>query len=178
MKIIFLYFCSISSFIFINLETNIYGQNIFVNNNNISDKDNNSLLNQKEEKLTDEAKILQELNILINNITIKYENKLLNLTNKINKILNYSLDKQNEIIQRANSEKQIINKMMSEINLLKEKYNRNKNITYILIIIIIIIFLFFSIMDYLSNNYNPGYALSGYHKANEGQKNNNQLSID
>ena len=178
MKIIFLYFYLISSFIYISLEENIFRKNKFDNNNSISERNNDLLLSQKEEKLNDETKILQEMNVFVNSITKKYENKLFNLTNKINNILNSSLEKQNEIIQRVNSENQVINKMLNEIKLLKEKYNRSRKHTYILIIIIIILFLFFSFMGYLTNNYNQGYAISGYHKANEGHKSNNQLSID
>ena len=164
-------------FIISSLEENLYNNNKYRVKkgrylNSLSKKEETSKSNQN-----DELKILNEINSLINNITTKYENELLNLTLKINNIINTSLDTQNEIIKRAESEKLMINRMVNDIKLLKEKYKKNMNHTYIMGGIIVLTFLMFCIIDCLKKDNSQTLVSSGYNKAIEGQSNNNQISI-
>ena len=168
-----LLFCYIVS----SLEANLNNKNKYTIKkgtflNSLSKKEENNKSNQY-----DEQKILSEIDSLVNNITTKYENELLNLTLKINNIINTSLDTQNEIINRAESEKIMINRMLNDIKLLKEKYKQNMNHTYIMGGIIIIVFLLFCIIDFLKKDNRPTIAPSGYNKAIEEQNSNNQISI-
>ena len=167
-----LLFCFIVSSLEENLNNNKYiiKKGGFLNS--LSKKEENNKSNQY-----DEQKILSEIDLLVNNITTKYENELLNLTLKINNIINSSLDTQNEIIKRADSEKIMINKMLNDIKLLKEKYRKNIKHTYIMGGIIIITFLLFCIIDFLKKDNHQTIVPSGYNKAIEEQNNNNQISI-
>ena len=168
-----LLFCFIVS----SIEENLNNKNKYLIKkkryfNSLSKKEENNKSNQY-----DEQKILSEIDSLVNNITTKYENELLNLTLKINNIINTSLDTQNEIIKRADSEKIMINKMLNDIKLLKEKYRKNIKHTYIMGGIIIITFLLFCIIDFLKKDNHQTIVPSGYNKAIEEQNNNNQISI-
>ena len=165
------------SFIVSSLAGNLNNKNI----NIFKKRRYSNSLSRKEEKKQnsqyDEIKVLNEIDSLINNITGKYENELLNLTLKINNIINSSLDTQNEIIKRAESEKIIINSMLNDIKLLKQKYKQNMFHTYILGGIIIITFLLFCIIDYLKKDNIQTIGSSGYKKAIEEQNTSNQISI-
>ena len=177
MIVYYLNFILFYSFIVSSLAGNLNNKNI-----NIFKKRrySNSLSRKEEKKQSiqyDEIKVLNEIDSLINNITGKYENELLNLTLKINNIINSSLDTQNEIIKRAESEKIIINSMLNDIKLLKQKYKQNMFHTYILGGIIIITFLLFCIIDYLKKDNIQTIGSSGYKKAIEEQNTSNQISI-
>ena len=167
-----LIFCFIAS----SLESNLNNKYKYIVKkgrylNSLSKKEESNKSNQIED-----SQILSEINSLINNITTKYENELLNLTVKINNIINTSLETQNEIINRAESEKIMIKRMLNDIKLLKEKYKQNMNHTYIMGGIIIITFILFCIIDFLKKD-NRQATFSGYNKAIEGQNSNNQISI-
>ena len=179
MIVYYLNFILFYSFIVSSLAGNLNNKNI-----NIFKKrrySNSNSLSRKEEKKQnsqyDEIKVLNEIDSLINNITGKYENELLNLTLKINNIINSSLDTQNEIIKRTESEKIIINSMLNDIKLLKQKYKQNMFHTYILGGIIIVTFLLFCIIDYLKKDNIQTIGSSGYKKATEEQNTSNQISI-
>ena len=177
MIVYYLNFILFYSFIVSSLAANLNNKNI----NIFKKRRYSNSLSRKEEKKQnsqyDEIKVLNEIDSLINNITGKYENELLNLTLKINNIINSSLDTQNEIIKRAESEKIIINSMLNDIKLLKQKYKQNMFHTYILGGIIIITFLLFCIIDYLKKDNIQTIGSSGYKKAIEEQNTSNQISI-
>ena len=143
MKIKFLFYLFFYSFINFNLEEN---QN---KKENLKKNIINSLSKKQEKIQFDENKILYEIDSLVNNITEKYEKELINLTARINNIINSSLETQNEIIQRTNSEKVMLNNMLNDIKLLKERYKQNITHTYIMGFIILIVFLIFCILDFL-----------------------------
>ena len=177
MIVYYLNFILFYSFIVSSLAANLNNKNI----NIFKKRRYSNSLSRKEEKKQnnqyDEIKVLNEIDSLINNITGKYENELLNLTLKINNIINSSLDTQNEIIKRTESEKIIINSMLNDIKLLKQKYKQNMFHTYILGGIIIITFLLFCIIDYLKKDNIQTIGSSGYKKAIEEQNTSNQISI-
>ena len=170
MKIKFLFYLFFYSFIHYSLEEN---QN---KKENLKKNIINSLSKKQEKIQFDENKILYEIDSLVNNITEKYEKELINLTARINNIINSSLETQNEIIQRTNSEKVMLNNMLNDIKLLKERYKQNITHTYIMGFIILIVFLIFCILDFLKKKYQ--FAPSGYRKAVEEQNSNNQISIE
>ena len=172
----------LNSFILISEEVKLYSKIKFQDKKYYKNK-NHIMLSRKEEKNNtqettkiDERRIYKEIDLLVNNISEKYENEIFNLTLKIDNIINASLGAQNEIIQKSKSEKIMINKMLNDIKLLKEKYNQNIIHTYILCGIIIALLLFFCVIDFLKKG-NSSFIPSGYHKTIEDQNNNNQITI-
>ena len=170
MKIKFLFYLLFYSFIHYSLEED---QN---KKENLKKNFINSLSKKQENIQFDENKILNEIDSLVNNITEKYEKELINLTSRINNIINSSLETQNEIIQRTNSEKVMLNNMLNDIKLLKERYKQNITHTYIMGFIILIVFLIFCILDFIKKKYQL--VPSGYRKAVDEQNSSNQISIE
>ena len=164
----------------ISIETNLQKIKSEKQYNLNINKRNHITLSRKEENSTkeiDEKAIIHLINSFVNNITLKYEKELLNLTNKINNIINSSLESQNEMIEKVKKEKKAINNMLYEIKLLKTKYKENKKHTYILSGIVFVIFLLFCFIDVLKRGNYQGNVPSGYHKTEDSQNINNQLSI-
>ena len=169
----------LSFLIHISIEANLQKINSQKRYNISKNKRSYLKLSRKEEnnnKEIDEITIIQLLNSFVNNITTKYEKELLNLNKKINNIINSSLESQNEMIEKVKNERKVINNLLNEITLLKIRYKENQKYTYILIGIVFVIFLIFYFIDFLKRDNFKG-SPSGYHKADDGQNNNNQISI-
>ena len=184
MNIFSLNFLFLSILIHISKESNLDKINLGKKYNIKTNKEYNLTLSIKEEKYDNKDKEIDE-NVIVNlvesyltNLTIKYENELQNLNNKINNIINSSLISQNEMIQKVKNEKKEIKNMQTEIQLLNERYKQNMMHTYILSGVIFSIFLVFCFIDILKINNNQGNGPSEYHKAVDDQNISNQLSID
>ena len=190
MKTSIIYYILLFSNIYNSLENTIKYLNKFgkknnnkkvsFNNKNYWKKDLNFLSKKEERNILaniNEEKIIKEIDLIIKNITKNYENEIFNLSEKINYIINSTLDTQNATNQREESEKKEIDNLLTEINLLKENYKKNMNYTYILCGIIFIIFIFFFILDLLKKSSQQVPAFSGYEKAIDSKNTNNQLSI-
>ena len=89
-------------------------------------------LSRKEEHL------LSEIDSLLNNMTKTYENRLSNISERINQLLDFK-----EMINKKQEDKQIINGIIDNIKLLKKEYRRNMNFTYMLFGLFLCIILFF-----------------------------------
>ena len=183
MKLNFLLYFLLSFFIYLTSEESAINKNDIklinsIKNKNLKKSIFKTFLSRKEEKKisNDDNKTLNEIDFLINNITEKFENQIYNLTIKINKMINSSLEAQNELIKKTRDEKILINGLLDDIKLLKERNKRNIEFTYIIGIIIFIIFFIFCIFDYLKK-YRTTSSPSGYQKALEEQKTINQLDI-
>ena len=141
-----------------------------IKNQNIGIKDINDFkdLNKKEEY------DLNEVDSLLNNMTEIYENRLSNLSETINQLLDFK-----EMINRKQEENQIINGMINEIKLLKKEYKRNFNLTFILFGLFICINIIFAIYDCINKNKIKATS-NGYRRAYEEQyyNQNNQISIE
>ena len=190
MKTSIIYYILLFSNIYNSLENTIKYLNKFgkknnnkkvsFNNKDYWKKDLNFLSKKEERNILaniNEEKIIKEIDLIIKNITKNYENEIFNLSEKINYIINSTLDTQNATNQREESEKKEIDNLLTEINLLKENYKKNMNYTYILCGIIFIIFIFFFILDLLKKGSQQVPAFSGYEKAIDSKNTNNQLSI-
>ena len=190
MKTSIIYYILLFSNIYNSLENTIKYLNKFgkknnnkkvsFNNKDYWKKDLNFLSKKEERNILaniNEEKIIKEIDLIIKNITKNYENEIFNLSEKINYIINSTLDTQNATNQREESEKKEIDNLLTEINLLKENYKKNMNYTYILCGIIFIIFIFFFILDLLKKSSQQVPAFSGYEKAIDSKNTNNQLSI-
>ena len=126
---------------------------------------NNKGLSRKEELL------LNEIDLLLTNMTEIYENRLSNLSEKINQLLDFK-----ELINRKQEDKQIINGMIKDLKLLKKEYTRNLNFTFMLFGLFLFINIIFSIYDYINKrNKKPNHQ--GYHKTTE-EQDFNQISIE
>ena len=123
-------------------------------------------LSRKEEHL------INEIDSLLNNMTETYENRLSNLSERINKLIDFR-----EMINRKQEDKQIINGMINDIKLLKKEYKRNMNFTYMLFGVFLCIIIFFSFSGRISKN-NFKRIPYGYRGAIEGQNITNQISIE
>ena len=188
MKAFILYYILIFSIIYNSLENKKINRSkfkknnnkkvYFNNKNNILGKDLKLLSKKEETKIYDEVKILNEIDSMVKKITKTYESDLFNLTQRINSIISSTLNTQNEINKKAESEKITIENMLNEMRLLKEDYKKNMNYTYILCGIIFLIFIIFCFIDYLRKDNQPIPIPSGYHKTIEEQNVNNQLSIE
>ena len=191
MKLNFLLYFLLSFFIYLTSEENAINRNNIkiintIKNKNLKQSIFNTFLSRKEEKnisnddnnktYDDNNKTLIEIDSLINNITEKFENQIYNLTIKINKMINSSLEAQNELIKKTRDEKILINGLLDDIKLLKERNKQNMKFTFIICIVIFIIFFIFCIFDYLRRQKTIS-SLAGYQKAREEQKTNIQLDI-
>ena len=183
MKLNFIFYFLLCSFFYFSFEENTNNISYIkiinaIKNKNLKKILNNALLSRKEEKnaTIDENQLINEIDSLVNNIAEKFENQIYNLTIKINKIINSSLQTQNDIIKRTRDEKNMINELLKDIKLLKEKNRQNMQYTYIIGIIIFIIFFIFCIFDYLKK-YKTQSLPIGYRKTQDGIKVNNQLDI-
>ncbi len=123
-------------------------------------------LSRKEEHL------LSEIDSLLNNMTKTYENRLSNISERINQLLDFK-----EMINKKQEDKQIINGIIDNIKLLKKEYRRNMNFTYMLFGLFLCIILFFSSLGRISKRKSKRIPL-GYRGAIEGQNINNQISIE
>ena len=123
-------------------------------------------LSRKEEHL------LSEIDSLLNNMTKTYENRLSNISERINQLLDFK-----EMINKKQEDKQIINGIIDNIKLLKKEYRRNMNFTYMLFGLFLCIILFFTSLGRISKRKSKRIPL-GYRGAIEGQNINNQISIE
>ena len=123
-------------------------------------------LSRKEEHL------LSEIDSLLNNMTKTYENRLSNISERINQLLDFK-----EMINKKQEDKQIINGIIDNIKLLKKEYRRNMNFTYMLFGLFLCIIIFFSSFGRISKRKSKRIPL-GYRGAIEGQNINNQISIE
>ena len=100
---------------------------------------NNKDLSRKEDRF------LNEIDSLLNNMTEIYENRLSNLSEKINQLLDFK-----ELINRKLEDKQIINGMINDLRLLKKEYTRNLNFSFMLFGLFLFINIIFSIYDFIT----------------------------
>ena len=126
---------------------------------------NNKDLSRKEDRF------LNEIDSLLNNMTEIYENRLSNLSEKINQLLDFK-----ELINRKLEDKQIINGMINDLRLLKKEYTRNLNFSFMLFGLFLFINIIFSIYDCINKNKKKA-TNQGYRRATEDQG-FNQISIE
>ena len=138
-----------------------------IKNQNIGIKDINDFkdLNKKEEY------DLNEVDSLLNNMTEIYENRLSNLSETINQLLDFK-----EMVNRKQEENQIINGMINDLRLLKKEYTRNLNFSFMLFGLFLFINIIFSIYDCINKNKKKA-TNQGYRRATEDQG-FNQISIE
>lgn len=134
-------------------------------------------INNDKNIQNDEDGLIKEIINLLNNSSGIYENELFIIAEKLNKVIQISIDTQKYIAQKKNEERIKVINMMRDIKLLKEKYNHSLSNTYILGITFIIIFFIFLIFEHL-NIKNIISSYLGYQKANEGENANNQISVE
>ena len=135
-------------------------KNINIDNKTINIKG----LSRKEESS------LNEVDSLLKNMNQIYENRLSNLNQKINQLLDFK-----EMINKKQEETRIVNGLINDLKLLKREYSRNMNFTYILFGLFLCINIIFSIYDCI-NKSNIKRSHHGYRRTNEEQ--NNQISIE
>ena len=105
-------------------------------------------------------------------MTKTYENRLSNISERINQLLDFK-----EMINKKQEDKQIINGMIDNIKLLKKEYRRNMNLTYMLFGLFLCIIIFFSSLGRISKRKSKRIPY-GYRGTIEGQNIINQISIE
>ena len=120
-------------------EKQIFDKLKYYNNKNINSNDDNSLL--------------KEIIDLQNYTSDTYGKELLNISEKLNKVIRISLDNQKFFERNQRKERMKINNIKQQIKIIKEQYNHNLNNTYILVITFLIVFFIFLILDYLNYKY-------------------------
>ena len=159
------YFSIILIFTFLNFSFQENSNETINKNIDIKTINNNKGLIRKE------VRLLNEIDLLLTNMTEIYENRLSNLSEKINQLLDFK-----ELINRKQEDKQIINGMINDLKLLKKEYTRNLNFTFMLVGLFLFTNIIFSIYDCINKrNKKPNHQ--GYHKTTE-EQDFNQISIE
>ena len=104
-----------------------------------------------------------------------FEERIFNLTYKMNEVIKNAVDFKEEISNKTEYEKEIINNMLEEIKILKKKYKRDIIFTYLIGALILFTFFILYYNDYIIiRRRNKDFA---YHRPEQNQ-NSNQIDIE
>ena len=112
----------------------------------------------------------------VTNISNLFEQQIFHLTAKINNLINDTLNQQEQIINKAESEQLLYKDILSEINVLKQRYRRNMIFSYIIGSIILFTFFVFYCTDNLRRRKQRKYI--GYKNPVQAANDNNQLDLE